>query len=88
MPFDSQYAGAIQGLEGLNWTDFLQTSHPVPVLNDAHAALLVKPGKARRQVIVKPFVDARHWSRRVPSSPMVTCSEPHREGLGILDISP
>ncbi len=30
----------LQGLEGLNWTDFLQTSHPVPVLNDAHAALL------------------------------------------------
>jgi len=32
--------GKLQGLEGLNWTDFLQTSHPVPVLNDAHAALL------------------------------------------------
>jgi glucokinase len=32
--------GKLQGLEGLNWTDSLQTSHPVPVLNDAHAALL------------------------------------------------
>ncbi len=32
--------GRLQGLEGLNWTDFLQTTHPVPVLNDAHAALL------------------------------------------------
>ena len=32
--------GRLQGLEGLDWTDCLQTSHPVPVLNDAHAALL------------------------------------------------
>ncbi len=32
--------GKLKGLEGLNWTDSLQTSHPVPVLNDAHAALL------------------------------------------------
>lgn len=32
--------GKLQGLEGLNWTDFLETTHPVPVLNDAHAALL------------------------------------------------
>src|SRR5438034_6526894 len=32
--------GRLQGLEGLNWTDFLQVSQPVPVLNDAHAALL------------------------------------------------
>jgi len=32
--------GKLQGLEGLNWTDSLHTSHPVPVLNDAHAALL------------------------------------------------
>src|SRR6266536_506692 len=32
--------GKLPGLEGLNWTDALQTSHPVPVLNDAHAALL------------------------------------------------
>jgi len=32
--------GKLQGLEGLNWTDALQTSHQVPVLNDAHAALL------------------------------------------------
>ena len=30
----------LQGLEGLNWTEFLQTSYTVPVLNDAHAALL------------------------------------------------
>ena len=30
----------LRGLEGLDWTDSLQTSHPVPVLNDAHAALL------------------------------------------------
>jgi glucokinase len=32
--------GRLRGLEGLDWTDFLQTSYPVPVLNDAHAALL------------------------------------------------
>ena len=32
--------GKLRGLEGLDWTDSLQTSHPVPVLNDAHAALL------------------------------------------------
>ncbi len=32
--------GKLRGLEGLNWTDFLQSSRPVPVLNDAHAALL------------------------------------------------
>jgi glucokinase len=32
--------GKLRGLEGLNWTDSLQISHQVPVLNDAHAALL------------------------------------------------
>jgi len=32
--------GRLQGLQGLNWTDFLHASQPVPVLNDAHAALL------------------------------------------------
>jgi glucokinase len=32
--------GRLRGLEGLVWTDFLQTTHPVLVLNDAHAALL------------------------------------------------
>jgi glucokinase len=32
--------GKLRGLEGLNWTDALQTSRQVPVLNDAHAALL------------------------------------------------
>src|SRR5258705_3910162 len=30
----------LQGLEGLDWTEFLGGSKPVPVLNDAHAALL------------------------------------------------
>jgi glucokinase len=30
----------LQGLEGLNWTEFLQSSRSVPILNDAHAALL------------------------------------------------
>jgi glucokinase len=32
--------GKLRGLEGLDWTESLQTPHPVPVLNDAHAALL------------------------------------------------
>jgi len=32
--------GKLRGLEGLDWANSLQTSHPVPVLNDAHAALL------------------------------------------------
>jgi len=32
--------GRLQGLEGLNWTEFLKSPQPVPVLNDAHAALL------------------------------------------------
>jgi glucokinase len=32
--------GRLQGLEGLDWSAFLKTSHTVPVLNDAHAALL------------------------------------------------
>jgi glucokinase len=30
----------LQGLEGLIWSDYLRTTFPVPVLNDAHAALL------------------------------------------------
>jgi glucokinase len=46
----------LQGLEGLGWSDYLQTSFPVPVLNDAHAALLgeVWVGAARglRDVIM------------------------------------
>ncbi len=32
--------GRLAGLENLVWRDFLQTPFPVPVLNDAHAALL------------------------------------------------
>ena len=32
--------GRMHGLEGLSWKDALRTSHPVPVVNDAHAALL------------------------------------------------
>ena len=32
--------GRLPGLEGLDWQKFLKVSHPVPVLNDAHAALL------------------------------------------------
>jgi len=42
--------GRLPGLEGLDWQKFLRVSHPVPVLNDAHAALLgeVWRGAARR----------------------------------------
>jgi glucokinase len=32
--------GRLQGLEGLDWTSHLKSPRPVPVLNDAHAALL------------------------------------------------
>jgi glucokinase len=32
--------GRLQGLEGLDWMRFLSRSKPIPVLNDAHAALL------------------------------------------------
>jgi glucokinase len=32
--------GRLQGLENLDWTEFLKAPRPVPVLNDAHAALL------------------------------------------------
>ncbi len=32
--------GRLQGLEQLDWTDFLKVKQPVLVLNDAHAALL------------------------------------------------
>ena len=32
--------GRLKGLEGLNWAKFLKTPNPIPVLNDAHAALL------------------------------------------------
>ncbi len=32
--------GRLPGLEGLGWQKFLKVAHPVPVLNDAHAALL------------------------------------------------
>src|SRR5437867_9290673 len=32
--------GRLEGLEGLVWTIFLNSPRPVPVLNDAHAALL------------------------------------------------
>ncbi len=32
--------GKLRGLEGLNWTTALSTLNPVPVLNDAHAAMM------------------------------------------------
>jgi glucokinase len=32
--------GRLEGLEGLSWKDFLRARFTVPVLNDAHAALL------------------------------------------------
>lgn len=32
--------GRLQGLENLDWTDYLEAANPVPVLNDGHAALL------------------------------------------------
>ena len=32
--------GKLRGLEGLNWTNALEATDPVPVLNDAHAAMM------------------------------------------------
>ncbi len=32
--------GRLRGLEGLNWSEYLGFPRPIPVLNDAHAALL------------------------------------------------
>jgi glucokinase len=32
--------GRLSGLAGLNWTEFLGHKDPIPVINDAHAALL------------------------------------------------
>lgn len=32
--------GRLEGIEGLDWTSLLERERPVPVLNDAHAALL------------------------------------------------
>lgn len=32
--------GRLEGLEGLDWTTWLKATKPVPVLNDAHAALI------------------------------------------------
>ena len=32
--------GKLRGIEGLNWTDALQMERPVPVINDAHAAMM------------------------------------------------
>lgn len=32
--------GRLLGLERLDWTDYLASSRPIPILNDAHAALL------------------------------------------------
>ncbi|MGD0744112.1 MAG: ROK family protein [Verrucomicrobiota bacterium] len=46
----SYMPGRLAGLEGLNWQKTLRVRHAVPVLNDAHAALLgeVWLGAARR----------------------------------------
>jgi len=32
--------GKLRGIEGLNWTDALEASYPIPVINDAHAAMM------------------------------------------------
>lgn len=48
--------GRLQGLEGFNWTQFFGHARPVPVLNDAHAALLGEvwrgAAKGRENVIM------------------------------------
>src|SRR6185369_1889866 len=45
----SHMPSRLGGLEGLNWTEFLGVRHPVPVLNDAHAALLGECWKGAAQ---------------------------------------
>lgn len=44
----------LEGMEGLDWTEYLRRDQPVPVLNDAHAALMgeVWLGAARGKVNV------------------------------------
>ena len=48
--------GRLEGLVGLDWTDFLQRAQPVPVLNDGHAAVLgeawLGAGKGCRDVFM------------------------------------
>jgi glucokinase len=48
--------GRLAGLEGLDWREFLGFSKPIPVINDAHAALLgevwMGAAKGRRDVIM------------------------------------
>ncbi|HSE25804.1 MAG TPA: ROK family protein [Pyrinomonadaceae bacterium] len=41
--------GRLQGLQGLIWTDLLKSARPIPVLNDAHAALLGEVWKGAAQ---------------------------------------
>ena len=49
--------GRLLGLERLDWTDYLASPRPIPILNDAHAALLgeVWRGAARGQRNVMLF---------------------------------
>ena len=42
-------SGKMHGIEGFDWTDFLQMRNAVPVLNDAHAALLGEVWKGAAQ---------------------------------------
>jgi len=39
---DASLPGRLPGIEGLDWTAFLQRAKPVTVVNDAHAALLAE----------------------------------------------
>jgi len=41
--------GRLQGLQGLIWTNLLKSTRPIPVLNDAHAALLGEVWKGAAQ---------------------------------------
>ena len=37
--------GRLDAIQGLDWTDYLNASKPIPILNDAHAALLGEIGQ-------------------------------------------
>jgi glucokinase len=48
--------GRLLGLEGLNWSKYLEFPSPVPVLNDAHAALLGEIWRGAAQGLTNVFM--------------------------------
>jgi glucokinase len=48
--------GRLRGLEGLNWSEYLGFPSPIPVLNDAHAALLGEVWRGAAQGLQNVFM--------------------------------